>query len=368
MKKIQICGIVGWDCTPTSLREALADANGEAVELEVSSPGGYIAPGLEMFNLVRNYAGDINVRITGYAMSMASYIPLAVKSRKNPGKIVAEDNAVYMIHNARGGAWGDHNDILGYGEYLKGLSTLIAKQYVKRTGKSMEEIVGMMDAETFFFGEDMVEHGFIDEIIEVDNDDDDTDDEQTAMANAKAAFLDCVAKMSEQPEQARNDFMQASKMLSEMVKTNPPAPSAGKPEQEDQQMKNLEQLLADNPQAKAEFDKAIADASDAARAEGEKSVRATIDRVVPIMTSGKYPKVITDTAVNVLKGEENIGTLTAAVAAVDAVTEQNAQNSAADESGNTPETPGQQPTTLEAGKAVSTDEELALLIQQDQEG
>ena len=364
MKKIQICGIVGWDCTPSGLRQELEEAAGDSVELEISSPGGYIAPGLEMFNLIRNYQGEINVRLTGYAMSMASYLPLAVKARQNPGKIVAEDNAVFMIHNARGGTFGDHNDILGYGEYLKGLSNVIARQYVKRTGKSMEEIVGMMDAETFFFGEEMVDNGFVDEIIEIEREDDENDDDErdSLMATAKAAFLDCAARMNEKPEAIKKDYMQASRMLSDN-EFNPPAPSAGKTKKEDQQMVSLKELLTDNPKAKAEYDDALA----AARSEGEKSVRATIDRVVPLMTSGEYPKVITETAIKVLKGEEAMGTLTASVAAVDAVKQQAEQNAAAAEQ-NGSETPGQQQRTLEAGQAISSDEELQLLIKQDGEG
>lgn len=358
MKKIALCGVVGWDCTPAALREALREANGEDVELEVSSPGGYIAPGLEMFNLIRNYAGNINVRITGYAMSMASYLPLAVKSRPNPGRIVAEDNAVYMIHNARGGAWGDHNDILGYGAYLKGLSGVIAKQYVRHTGKSLEDVQSMMDKETFFFGDEMVEHGFVDEIIATDKD----DDKDTALATARAAFSDTMARLSADQEQARADWQRAAAILPEH-EIQPPA-AAGKPKEEVQQMA-LKDLLAANPAAQAEFDREMA----GARAEGEKAVRATIDKVAPFLSSNQYPRVIGETALKVLKGEESMVTLTASVAAVDAVRESAAAAAAASETGATGATPPQQPTGVkETGAPVATAEDLEAEIARFQEG
>jgi ATP-dependent protease ClpP protease subunit len=338
MKIIQCSGIIGWDVTPQGIRDALRDANGEDVTLEVSSPGGYIAPGLEIFNLIRNYAGKTTAKLTGYAMSMASYIPLACD------RVVAEDNAVYMIHNARGGSWGDHNDILGYGAYLKGLSGVIAKQYVKRTGKTMDEIVELMDKETFFFGDEMVEHGFVDEIIETEKD----KDNDTALATARAAFDDAFARMSVEHAQARDDMQRAAALLNDVVQ--PPA-AAGPIPKEVQQM-SLNKLLADNPAAKAEHDALVT----AARAEGEKAgtaaMAATIEKVAPFLGSNSYPPIVGTTALNVLKGTENMGTLTAAVAAVDAVREDAAAG----------ETAGQQHQQIDPGAVISEEAGLEAAI------
>lgn len=362
MIKIPICGVIGWDCTPQDLREALNKANGEEVEFEFSSPGGFIAPGLEMFNLIRNYPGKVNALITGYAMSMASYLPLAVKAnRQNPGTIRAEDNAVYMIHNARGGAFGDHVDILGYGEYLKGLSTVIAKQYVKHTGKPLDEISALMDKETFFFGEEMVESGFVDEMVETAGDDDDKD---SAVATAKAAFTDAVARMSEKQEEARADWQRAAALLEDF---QPPA-NAGINQQEEQQMVTLKKLLADNPDAKAEFDQAIADATAAGEQAGVDKAKATINKVAPYLASKDYPPLIGTTALAVLKGESDMTTLMSAVTAVDAVKEQNALDAAAGETNSAGETNGQQQEQSEPGALVSTEAELQADLARVKEG
>lgn len=368
MIKIPICGIIGWDCTPRGLRDALAEAKaaGESVELEVSSPGGFIAPGLEMFNLIRNFDGEANVRITGYAMSMASYIPLAVKAKKNPGIIRAEDNAVFMIHNARGGAWGDHNDVLKYGGYLKGLSGVIAKQYEKRTGKPMSEIIAMMDKETFFFGDEMIEHGFVDEIIDTESGDD-AEDRATAIAGARAAFEDAMGKLSEKQEEARADWQRAAALL-ESASNQPPA-VAENPKQEVQQMVTLQKLLAENPEAKAEFDKAIADATEAGKSAAEAAAKASIDKISPFLTSKDYPPVIGETALKVLKGEESMVTLTASVAAVDAVKQQAATAAAAAETAAAADTPGQhQDDVREPGATVENEGDLQAEIARMKEG
>lgn len=204
MKTITLSGVIGWDIYPADLRQALADARGDDVEIIISSPGGYVSDGLEMFNLIRNYPGQTTARLSGYAMSMASYIPLAAN------RIVAEDNAVYMIHNVRGGVWGDHNDILQYGETTKGLSLLIARAYAKATGKPLEEVTAMMDKETYFFGQDMVDAGFVHEIIATIE----PPDQTTALALARNAFGECVARMSADVSAAKTDLIKAAALSS----------------------------------------------------------------------------------------------------------------------------------------------------------
>ena len=236
MKQISISGIIGWDATADSLREALREANGGPVELVISSPGGFVGEGLEMFNLVRNYKGQTTARLSGYAMSMASYIPLAAD------KIVAEDNAVYMIHNARGGVWGDHNDIIAYGETTRGMSRLLAKAYAKRTGKTPEEIAAMMDRESFFFGDEIVSAGFADEVVEAVEE----SDEETATALARMAFHDCVNRMAADIQAVRADLNKAAALAGTAAQTR--AQATPKPADKGAKDMTLEQLKAEHPE------------------------------------------------------------------------------------------------------------------------
>lgn len=203
MKIIPISGVIGWDVDPASIRRALEEANGEDIVAEFSSPGGFIGPGLEISNLFKNYSGHTTARLTGYAQSMSSYIPMAFD------RIEAEENAVFMIHNARGGVMGDHNGILKYGRHLQGLSGLMAKAYARRSGTDLKEIARMMDEETFFYGEEMLEAGFVDAIIESSSD----TDKDTALATAKASFEECQALMAREHAKAREDMQQLAAAL-----------------------------------------------------------------------------------------------------------------------------------------------------------
>jgi len=161
MKIIPISGEIGWDVWPDQVRQALAEAGGDDVMLEISSPGGYVYDGLEIFNLIKNYQGNTTAKIVGMAASMASYIPLAAD------KVVAESNAIYMIHNARAYTGGDQNAHTKVAKILTGMSNLLAQEYIGKTGKDKKEIRSWMDAETYFMGaEAILEAGFIDEIVE----------------------------------------------------------------------------------------------------------------------------------------------------------------------------------------------------------
>lgn len=358
-KKIAISGIIGWDVTARLMREALIDAKGEDVEFEVSSPGGFIAPGLEIFNLIRDYPGKTTAVLKGYAMSMASYIPLACD------RVVAYDNAVYMIHNARGGAWGDHNDVLKYGAYLKGLSGIMVKKYMKRTGKSEQAVRELMDAETFFFGDEMVEHGFVDEIIESGKKDDDAD---TAKASARAVFADAMAQLATDQNAIKDDIIAAARAMA-LADVTPPA-AAGDNKEEDQQMsKTLAVVLAENPTAKAEHDAAIA----AARLEGEKAgkdeVQARITAASPYLTSTEYPQAVRETAVKTITGEVPVASLTTVVAAVDAVRQEQASKAATDDTakkGDTPAAQGDKP--VDPAAVISDDAGLEAAIARSKGG
>ena len=123
MKTYKISGVIGWDSTAKGLSDFLNSAKGDDVQVIISSPGGLVGEALEMFNDIRNYSGNASAVASGYVMSAASYILTAFKK----SNVTAEDNAVVMIHNAQGLAWGDHNEMEKTGQILKGLSAVIGQ-------------------------------------------------------------------------------------------------------------------------------------------------------------------------------------------------------------------------------------------------
>lgn len=340
---IPINGVIGWDVDERSLQESLAAAAGADVELHFSTPGGLIGAGLGMGAQIRNYAGKTTAVITGYAMSMGSYLVQCCDHR------ATMDDAAYLIHNARGGVYGSDDEILHYGNYLKGLTNLLGKKLAKRSGNDVDVVLQWMKEETTFFGEDIIAKGFVDELRKTGKE----IDRELALATAMTSYKDAMALLAANEGKVKEDLNRAMAMNLAEIVTPTPA-SAGIPQKEVKVMTLIE-LLAQNPAAKAEYDAALASAKAGGVVEGKAAVQAVIDQVAPLMQSGKYPPTIGNTALAVLKGEQAIGNLTAAVAAVDAVREEIAAQSAAAATGTQPPTPPG-PVTLPAAGAVVEDQ------------
>jgi len=149
----------GMGISPQFIKEKLKEANGRPVQFNINSPGGFVVDGLAIFNEIKNYSGEKTARIIGLAASMASIIPLACD------KVVAENNAIYMIHNPLNCACGDYQAMQENADFLKRMALHLQTEYIGKTGKDQKQIGEWMDEETWFFGGEILEAGFIDELL-----------------------------------------------------------------------------------------------------------------------------------------------------------------------------------------------------------
>ena len=184
MQTIKIDEEIGyWGISAYQVKEQLENMSGD-ITVEINSPGGSVYEGIAIHNALKAYdKGSVETVIVGLAASMASYIALAGDTVK------AYDNAVYMIHNASVCLCGDFNYLRKRADVLEGLSSIIKNAYISKTGKSSEDLQKMMDDETYFFGAELFENGFIDEIIETTNN---VDDSSQSKALASESFKACM--------------------------------------------------------------------------------------------------------------------------------------------------------------------------------
>lgn len=144
--------------SPKKINKALADANGQPVTVKINSPGGSVFSASEIYTSLRNYNGDVNVQILGLAASAASVIAMAGKSLMSP-------TAQIMIHPVSTSVAGNHQDMEHTAEILRNADETVANAYVLKTGRSKDEILAMMDKETWLSAQKAKELGFIDEIM-----------------------------------------------------------------------------------------------------------------------------------------------------------------------------------------------------------
>lgn len=184
---LHLDGVVGWHITASSVREEMALRTGD-VPIEMRSPGGRITEGIGIMNIIRNYKkGKTSARIS-YAASMMSQIAMACD------EVGIYDNGIFMIHNAQGDASGDHNEQRKQADLQERMSNMLAQAYVKKTGLSLEVIKKMMDENTYLFGQEAVDLGFADYLIETDE----AKDKVVAMAFADELFAKGMLAIKEE--------------------------------------------------------------------------------------------------------------------------------------------------------------------------
>lgn len=145
--------------TPMKIKEFLKSANGEKIDINISSGGGDIFAGSEIYEALRQYNGDCEIHITGLAASAASVIAMARKSDIAP-------TAQIMVHNVSCVSSGDFHVMDKTSEILQNANEALANAYCLKTGKDKAEILQMMDNETWLTADKAVGMGLVDAISE----------------------------------------------------------------------------------------------------------------------------------------------------------------------------------------------------------
>lgn len=63
--------------SPKSIGNAIQEANGDEVEVEINSGGGDVFAGSEIYTALKAYSGNVTTKIVGLAASAASVIAMA---------------------------------------------------------------------------------------------------------------------------------------------------------------------------------------------------------------------------------------------------------------------------------------------------
>lgn len=142
--------------TAVSFVRALRDADGEDVTIHINSSGGSVFDANTMAEALRGYKGHTTASIEGLAASAASYFALTADD------VVINPSALMMIHNPWDFVVGDAEDMRKKADMLDKARSTISAQYARKTGRTVDEIEGLMDAETWFTAQEAVEFGLVD--------------------------------------------------------------------------------------------------------------------------------------------------------------------------------------------------------------
>ncbi len=153
----------GWDgegVTTKRVAAALRSIGQRDVVVNVNSPGGDFFVGVSIYNLLREHKARVTVRVLGLAASAASIIAMA------GDEIQMGDRAFLMIHNAWALAIGNRHDLAQASKELEPFDAAMAKVYADRSGMDVKEAAALMDRETWMNGEQAIERGLADSIMQ----------------------------------------------------------------------------------------------------------------------------------------------------------------------------------------------------------
>lgn len=176
MAVIKLIGEVGHvlGITSQQVADILQAQKGSDITFDLTTIGGDFFTGIDIMNQLRDYSGKITINLAGVVASAGTIVAMGAD------KVIANPTSMYMIHNAQGGLFGDHKAMKKTASELERFSNIIVSEYKNRTLKGEDEIKTMMDAETWMIGKEIVENGFADEFVGVQN-----RDEMLVMAKAK---------------------------------------------------------------------------------------------------------------------------------------------------------------------------------------
>lgn len=145
--------------SPNKVLDALEKASGEDVEVIINSGGGDVFAGSEIYTELKSYQGNVTTKIVGIAASAASVIAMAGK------KVQISPTAQIMIHNVSSRTAGDYRAMEHEAEVLKNYNKSIASAYMLKSGMKEEELLELMNKETWFNAQQAKENNFVDEIL-----------------------------------------------------------------------------------------------------------------------------------------------------------------------------------------------------------
>lgn len=146
------------DVTPEAFRAELESGSGD-ISLVISSPGGDCVAASRIYTMLRDYPGQVFVRVEGLAASAASVVAMA------GDRVLMSPTALMMIHNPMTVAAGDTDDMKAAIALLAEVKESIINAYERKTSLGRDEIARLMDKETWMDANRAVELGFADGIL-----------------------------------------------------------------------------------------------------------------------------------------------------------------------------------------------------------
>lgn len=174
---VYLYGVIGgfWgDIDAASFARELSAITASKVHLRINSPGGDVFEARAMMTAIAQHKATFIAHVDGIAASAATGICMSCD------EVEITVGAMFMIHNAWTFAMGNKSDLRTTADLLEKIDAGLAQDYVAKTGKKVDEIQQLMDAETWFNAQEAVDNGFADRVVDTTDKSGDTEEASNA--------------------------------------------------------------------------------------------------------------------------------------------------------------------------------------------
>jgi len=198
--------------------DALKKMDGNRVSVRINTPGGSVDEGIPMFNAMQRHEGGVDTYVDGIAASLGSYLMLAGVNR------YISRNAMIMVHNPMTIAFGNAVELRKKADVLDKYLERMLPDYAAKTGKSADELRTLMEAESWFVGQEIIDHGFAMSMEDRDADEPMMKGLKTVAAKSIAAGTSPKALFEKRVKAIQQSIdprpkLTAAKMASKLMKT-----------------------------------------------------------------------------------------------------------------------------------------------------
>jgi ATP-dependent Clp protease protease subunit len=155
---IYIYGIIGWEINEHTILEEIKDIGKKPINLYINSGGGGVFVGWAIMSVLGRLDNHITSYIDGLCASMATGIAMVAD------KVVMNENALFMVHNASSGAWGNKAELIKTADLLDKIDKQLISNYAQKCNINENEITDLLEDETWMTAQEALDYGFIDEI------------------------------------------------------------------------------------------------------------------------------------------------------------------------------------------------------------
>ena len=147
------------DVEGASLCKQIQNIKSKQINVYINSYGGSVSSGLAIYNTLKAHDAKVTTYCQGFGCSIASVIFMAGDER------IMSDASLLMIHNAWTICQGNAKDLRKQADDLDKITQASVRAYMSCVNISEEELVELLDNESWLTAEECLEMGFATEVI-----------------------------------------------------------------------------------------------------------------------------------------------------------------------------------------------------------